>query len=43
MTAASLEDEGCEVQSEGGGQPGATAAVGANHPAEAPDFLAAEI
>ena len=43
MPAASLEDEGREVEREGGGQVSSTAAVHSNNPAEAPDFLAAEI
>ena len=43
MTAACLEDEGGEVESEGGGQAGPAPAVQPSHPAEVPDFLAAEI
>ena len=43
MTAARLEDEGGQVEREGGAEVGSTAAVHANHPAEAPNFLAAEM
>ena len=43
MTAAGLEDEGGQVESEGGAEVSPTAAVHTNHPAEAPDFLAAGI
>ena len=43
MAAARLEDEGRQVEGEGGGEVGSAPAVHTNHPAEAPDFLAAEI
>ena len=43
MPAASLEDEGCEVESEGGGEVGSTPTVHTTHPAEVPNLLAAEI
>ena len=43
MTAPSLEDEGCEVESEGGGEVSSTATLHTSHPAVAPNLLAAEI
>ena len=43
VPAASLEDEGREVQSEGGGQVGSTPTVHTTNPAEVPNLLAAEI
>ena len=43
MAAARLEDESRQVQREGGRQTGPAPALSSDHPAEVPDFLAAEI
>ena len=43
MAAARLEDESRQVQRDGGRQAGPAAALSPDHPAEVPDFLAAEI